>query len=68
MASIIDNRNKTMLDSLKNSLKQAESVAYYYNQRLEILQKNLEIGGNKANINSALKQMAIILEFGFLIK
>ena len=26
MASIIDNRNKTMLDSLKNSLKQAESV------------------------------------------
>ena len=26
MASIIDNRNKTMLDSIKNSLKQAESV------------------------------------------
>ncbi len=26
MASIIDNRKKTMLDSLKNSLKQAEKV------------------------------------------
>lgn len=26
MASIIDNKNKTMLESLKNSLKQAESV------------------------------------------
>lgn len=34
MASIIDNRNKTMLDSLKNSLKQAEKVdiltAFFY--------------------------------------
>ena len=34
MASIIDNRNKTMLDSLKNSLKQDESVdiltAFFY--------------------------------------
>ncbi len=34
MASIIDNRNKTLLDSLKNSLKQAESVdiltAFFY--------------------------------------
>jgi superfamily II DNA or RNA helicase/HKD family nuclease len=34
MASIIDNRNKTMLESLKNSLKQAESVdiltAFFY--------------------------------------
>lgn len=34
MASIIDNRNKTMLDSLRNSLKQAESVdiltAFFY--------------------------------------
>lgn len=28
MASIIDNRKKTMLDSLKNSLKQAEKVIY----------------------------------------
>ena len=34
MASIIDNRNKTMLESLKNSLKQAERVdiltAFFY--------------------------------------
>lgn len=34
MASIIDNRKKTMLESLKNSLKQAESVdiltAFFY--------------------------------------
>lgn len=34
MASIIDNKNKTMLDSLKNSLKQTESVdiltAFFY--------------------------------------
>lgn len=34
MASIIDNRSKTMLESLKNSLKQAESVdiltAFFY--------------------------------------
>lgn len=34
MASIIDNRKKTMLDSLKNSLKQAEKVdiltAFFY--------------------------------------
>lgn len=34
MASIIDNKKKTMLDSLKNSLKQAESVdiltAFFY--------------------------------------
>lgn len=34
MASIIDNKNKTMLESLKNSLKQAESVdiltAFFY--------------------------------------
>lgn len=34
MASIIDNRNKTMLESLRNSLKQAESVdiltAFFY--------------------------------------
>ena len=26
MASIIDNRNKTMLESLKNTLKQAKSI------------------------------------------
>ena len=34
MASIIDNRKKTMLDSLKNSLKQAEKgdilKAFFY--------------------------------------
>lgn len=30
MASIIDNRNKTMLASLRNSLKQAESVPIIY--------------------------------------
>ncbi len=34
MASIIDNRKKTMLDSLKNSLQQAERVdiltAFFY--------------------------------------
>ncbi len=34
MTSIIDNRNKTMLESLKNSLEQAECVdkliAFFY--------------------------------------
>ena len=37
MASIIDNRNKTMLDSLKNSLKQAESVVLFLLSMIEAI-------------------------------
>jgi len=46
MASIIDNRNKTMLDSLKNSLKQAESVdiltAFFYFSGFNALAEELK--------------------------
>lgn len=46
MASIIDNRSKTMLDSLKNSLKQAESVdiltAFFYFSGFNALAEDLK--------------------------
>ncbi|MEG1751516.1 MAG: helicase-related protein [Clostridia bacterium] len=46
MASIIDNKNKTMLDSLKNSLKQAESVdiltAFFYFSGFNALAEDLK--------------------------
>lgn len=46
MASIIDNRNKTMLESLKNSLKQAESVdiltAFFYFSGFNALAEELK--------------------------
>ena len=46
MASIIDNRNKTMLDSLKNSLQQAESVdiltAFFYFSGFNALAEELK--------------------------
>lgn len=46
MVSIIDNRNKTMLDSLKNSLKQAESVdiltAFFYFSGFNALAEDLK--------------------------
>ena len=46
MASIIDNRNKTMLDSLKNSLKQAERVdiltAFFYFSGFNALAEELK--------------------------
>lgn len=46
MASIIDNRNKTMLDSLKNSLKQAECVdiltAFFYFSGFNALAEELK--------------------------
>ena len=46
MASIIDNRSKTMLDSLKNSLKQAESVdiltAFFYFSGFNALAEELK--------------------------
>lgn len=46
MASIIDNRNKTMLDSLKNSLKQAENVdiltAFFYFSGFNALAEELK--------------------------
>ncbi len=46
MASIIDNRNKTMLDSLRNSLKQAESVdiltAFFYFSGFDALADDLK--------------------------
>lgn len=46
MASIIDNRNKTMLDSLRNSLKQAESVdiltAFFYFSGFNYLAEDLK--------------------------
>jgi superfamily II DNA or RNA helicase/HKD family nuclease len=45
MASIIDNKNKTMLESLKNSLKQAESVdiltAFFYFSGFDALAEEL---------------------------
>lgn len=46
MASIIDNRNKTMLDSLKNSLRQAERVdiltAFFYFSGFNALAEELK--------------------------
>ena len=46
MASIIDNRNKTMLDSLRNSLKQAEKVdiltAFFYFSGFDALAEDLK--------------------------
>ena len=46
MASIIDNRNKTMLESLKNTLKQAESVdiltAFFYFSGFNALAEELK--------------------------
>lgn len=46
MASIIDNRNKTMLDSLKNSLKQAENddilTAFFYFSGFNALAEELK--------------------------
>lgn len=46
MASIIDNRNRTMLDSLKNSLKQAERVdvltAFFYFSGFDALAEELK--------------------------
>ena len=46
MASIIDNRNKTMLESLKNSLKQAERVdiltAFFYFSGFNALAEDLK--------------------------
>ena len=46
MASIIDNRNKTMLESLKNSLKQAERVdiltAFFYFSGFNALSEDLK--------------------------
>lgn len=46
MASIIDNRNKTMLDSLKNSLKQSERVdiltAFFYFSGFNALAEDLK--------------------------
>ena len=46
MASIIDNKNKTMLESLKNSLKQAESVdiltAFFYFSGFNALAEDLK--------------------------
>lgn len=46
MASIIDNRKKTMLDSLRNSLKQAENVdiltAFFYFSGFDALADDLK--------------------------
>ena len=46
MASIIDNRSKTMLESLKNALKQAESVdiltAFFYFSGFNALAEELK--------------------------
>ena len=46
MASIIDNRNKTMLESLRNSLKQSEKVdiltAFFYFSGFSELAENEE--------------------------
>ncbi|MEG1509729.1 MAG: helicase-related protein, partial [Clostridia bacterium] len=46
MASIIDNKNKTLLDSIRNSLKQAESVdiltAFFYFSGFNVLADELK--------------------------
>ena len=46
MASILDTRKKTMLDSLKNSLKQAEKVdiltVFFYFSGFDALAENLK--------------------------
>lgn len=63
MASIIDNRNKTMLDSLKNSLKQAENVdiltAFFYFSGFNALAEELKDKRIRILVGNAIDPSAI---------
>lgn len=63
MASIIDNRNKTMLDSLKNSLKQAENVdivtAFFYFSGFNALAEELKDKKIKILVGNTIDPNAI---------
>ena len=64
MASIIDNRNKTMLDSLKNSLKQAESVdiltAFFYFSGFNALAEELKDKKIRILVGNTIDPSAIV--------
>ena len=64
MASIIDNRNKTMLDSLKNSLKQAESVdiltAFFYFSGFNALAEELKDKKIRILVGNTIDPNAVI--------
>lgn len=63
MASIIDNRNKTMLDSLKNSLKQAERVdiltAFFYFSGFDALAEDLKDKNIRILVGNTIDPYAI---------
>lgn len=63
MASIIDNKNKTMLDSLKNSLKQAERVdiltAFFYFSGFNALAEDLKDKKIRILVGNTIDPMAI---------
>lgn len=63
MASIIDNRNKTMLESLRNSLKQAESIdiitAFFYFSGFNALAKDLKDKKIRILVGNAIDPNAI---------
>ena len=64
MASILDNRNKTMLDSLKNSLKQAESVdiltAFFYFSGFNALAEELKDKKIRILVGNTIDPSAIV--------
>ena len=64
MASIIDNRNKTMLESLKNSLKQAESVdiltAFFYFSGFNALAEELKDKKIRILVGNTIDPNAIV--------
>lgn len=64
MASIIDNRNKTMLDSLKNSLRQAESVdiltAFFYFSGFNALAEELKDKKIRILVGNTIDPNAVI--------
>ena len=63
MASIIDNRNKTMLESLKNSLKQAERVdiltAFFYFSGFNALADDLKDKNIRILVGNTIDPSAI---------
>ena len=63
MASIIDNRKKTMLDSLKNSLKQAEKVdiltAFFYFSGFDALAEDLKDKNIRILVGNTIDPYAI---------
>lgn len=64
MASIIDNRTKTMLDSLKNSLKQAESVdiltAFFYFSGFNALAEDLKDKKTRILVGNTIDPNAVV--------